>query len=117
MNAHLDFSYNWNNKLDCEYFTTIRRSGLMWVGQTVDVYLKGSFRGPHIIVEKKALKIGQINPFIAGLDTGYSVEETKKVLKTMYKELGDHDTVHLYLVRKLKKEEIQSVDNQTALFE
>lgn len=86
-NKEIKFSYNWNNKLDCNFFTTIRLYNPIkyQIGHIYDVSLKGEFKKQARLVEMKKIHHDQINAFIAGLDTGYSVEETKKILERMYK--------------------------------
>lgn len=67
----LDFSHNWNNKLNCTYFTTLRLSGRFVVGEWVYVFLKGNGLGLHQIADKKELTLPKLNPWICGIDTGY----------------------------------------------
>lgn len=122
MNNTLDFSHNWNRKLDCDYFTTLRISGRFTVGEWVFIYLKSNHLGRGLIVDKKKLTISQLNTFICGLDTGYGVEETKRILATMYKgRINEQSTIYLYLVRRENKAEMmarieQEKANQTELF-
>lgn len=99
MNKILDFSYNWNNKLDCRFFTTIRRSARFEVGDVVEVFLGADRLGEVEIKGKKHLTIATLNDWIAGVDTGYSVEETVKILKRMYADLNDATPLFFYLCR------------------
>lgn len=82
----LPFSYNWNNKLDCNVFTTLRLAqDKYYVGNKFCVVLN-SEPGKHVeIIAVKKILIGQITDYIAGIDTGYSVQECQKLIKTMYK--------------------------------
>lgn len=82
------FSTNWNNKLDCKCFTTIRlhNDKKYVVGEIYDIYLNDEYRGPAKLLEKRKLHLQKINEFIARLDTGYSAAETKGILKKMYKK-------------------------------
>lgn len=89
----LTFSHNWNNKLDCKAFTTLRlRNDRKYhKGQELEIIEKrfsaGEFsRGTFIIAEIKHLKIYQINEFIARLDTGFNREECITLIQTMYKK-------------------------------
>jgi hypothetical protein len=82
------FSHNWNNKLGGVYFTTLRlhNPSKYKVGAQFAVkYKKSIMNNPAEVVKVKEMKLDQLNEYICGLDTGYSVEETKKVLQTMYK--------------------------------
>jgi len=83
----ISFSYNWNNKLNCNFFTTIRslNPGKYHAGVQHEVVLKGDRIGIAEIVSVKAIYGRNINEYIAGLDTGYSIEETLKILSRMYK--------------------------------
>lgn len=88
---NLNFSRNWNNKLDCEVFSTIRlwNKDIHYEGRVVFIYdqsvspprYKG--RGVYLVVSQ--FKLDQLKPGAAWLDTGYSLEETLNILRTMYK--------------------------------
>jgi len=100
----LNFSYNWNNKIDCSYFTTIRieNAKKYQVGFRLRVFLeKKKNIVEHIkdveIISIKKIKLSDINEYIAGLDTGYDVEETKKKFCKMY-PTAKWDTKILYFM-------------------
>lgn len=80
----ITFSYNWNKKLDCRCFTTLRLSDNYKVGQQYKVILKSgkdvTAKGVAQIVEIKRLSLDQINNFIAHIDTGYSVKECIEII-------------------------------------
>lgn len=118
MNNSLEFSFNWNNKLDCKYFTTLRLSGRFEVGNWVDIWLKHIYKGRGVVVDKRQLKVSQLNQFICGLDTGYSVQETIGILSKMYPEkIALNTSIYLYLIRyetDIEKKERQQAE-QTAL--
>lgn len=85
----LIFSYNWNNKLNNKYFTSIRMSELYMPGQEYKIVIKEKgfvlkTLGVAKIMMIKELYLHQINEFIAGLDTGYGVDECKKIIMRMY---------------------------------
>ena len=101
----IPFSYNWNNKLDCKAFTTLRLNNSYEVGDEVEIFLKSQTKGIGIIVGKKVLKLKDINEFIARIDTGYSAEECKKLIQTMYKKSvidWENKLLYLYLIVKKK---------------
>lgn len=118
----LDFSYNWNHKLDCDYFTTLRLSDRFQVGEWLLCFLKNASKGRGLVVDKKRLTVGQLNPWVCGLDTGYTVEETKAILKRMHPgKIDDLATIYLYLLRKESKKELDArekleADAQKELF-
>lgn len=82
----LSFSYNWNNKLHCNYFTTLRlyNEKKYFVGNKLAVDLNMEQLKVAEVVGHKKILITDINDFIAGLDTGYTVTETVNILKRMY---------------------------------
>lgn len=100
MNSNLDFMYNWNNKLDCTYFTTLRlESNKYQVGSIFKVNLKTVYKKSVEVVEIKKIKLEQINDFIAALDTGYSRTKCIELIQTMYKNKGiKWDTQIMYLI-------------------
>lgn len=82
----ITFSSNWNNKLTCEYFTSIRlyndlRYG---VGRTLEVAFKDKIIKKVQVMSMKRLMLKDITSFIAGLDTGYSPEQCKSIITKMY---------------------------------
>jgi hypothetical protein len=86
-NINFEFSTNWNNKLECDNFTTIRfhQPNRHVPGTVADITLKGTLKKNAVIVAVKPLLVTQINDFIGYLDTGYSGKETQDILRTMYK--------------------------------
>ena len=103
----IEFSQNWNNKLDCNAFTTIR----MWnpakhiPGRQVVIKLKGEVHSEGVIHAVKQMNIEQINDYMAYLDTGHNAEYTKKILKNMYtkKYSANWDIMVLALILIVKK--------------
>lgn len=55
------------------------------IGEIVPIVLNGKTLYQAEIIDKKNFKIDKINNFISYIDTGYSPEETKKILYKMYK--------------------------------
>lgn len=83
----LPFSFNWNNKIHCKAFTTLRlhQPNKYIVGNTYFIHLKGDPIKHAEIIAIKTILLKDINPFIAFIDTGYSVDECKKIIQRMYK--------------------------------
>ncbi|HBX45537.1 ASCH domain-containing protein [Limibacterium fermenti] len=83
----LNFSYNWNSKLNGKAFTSIR----LWndrkytIGMGYDIYLNDIFRGRAVLLSIKRIKLESINEHIARLDTGYSANECRELIRKMYK--------------------------------
>ena len=81
----IDFSYNWNNKLAGRFFTTLRLNNPKFqVGKTFQVRLKGKDLCIAQVADFKQLRLDDINSYIAGLDTGYTVPVCKEVIRKMY---------------------------------
>lgn len=81
----IDFSYNWNNKLAGRFFTTLRLNNPKYqIGKTFQVRLKGNDLCLAQVVDFKILMMKDINSYIAGLDTGYTVPVCKDVIRKMY---------------------------------
>jgi hypothetical protein len=82
----IQFSYNWNNKLECKAFTTIRlfQPEKHVKGMAVVYTIKGVEKGFGRIEEVKVFYLANLNPYMSYLDTGYSVVECTKIIKTMY---------------------------------
>ncbi|HRO70899.1 MAG TPA: hypothetical protein PK951_10980 [Chitinophagaceae bacterium] len=82
----IPFSYNWNNKLDCQAFTTVRiyNPAKHIPGIQVNPILKGQSKAMSTLVAVKPFFLKNVNPFIAFLDTGYDVENFKHIVRNMY---------------------------------
>jgi hypothetical protein len=83
---HLDFSTNWNNKLELAYFPTYRVDSGKYVtiGQHYFVKLKTNPLGIVKLIETRSIPPDKITDFMAFLDTGYNAEEFHKILLSMY---------------------------------
>ncbi|MGZ3983410.1 MAG: hypothetical protein ACXVJE_19435 [Mucilaginibacter sp.] len=94
----INFSYNWNNKLFCRSFTTIRLTNpnKYKVGGIYDIQLNNKSMGPGTIIEIMNFKLNNLNEFMARLDTGYNVPECKSVMLNMYKHLNLDYTTQLF---------------------
>lgn len=89
MKETLSFSTNWNNKLECDYFTTLRlfNTKKFIKGKIFNVTGRPNrFCFDAEVIDVKNTSINTISDWMAYLDTGYSAEETKEILRTMYKK-------------------------------
>lgn len=84
---NLNFSYNWNYKLDCKAFTTIRLSERFEINDHLNVYFNDKLRCHVRVVGKRLFNILELPELICWLDTGYSKAETIEVLRKMYKDV------------------------------
>ena len=100
MDKKLNFSYNWNNKLNCKVFTSLRMTNRFDIGDRVEISLKDKPLGVGIVKGKKSFLIDGINDFIAYIDTGYNRDECIKMLKRMNK-ISDWSKkkIHFYLIK------------------
>lgn len=82
----IPFSYNWNRKLDCKAFTTIRlyNPGKHVPGTKIQIWMRGGSMGTGTIMDVKPFLLEKLNPFMSYLDMGYSVEEGRNVILKMY---------------------------------
>lgn len=93
----IKFSYNWNKKLGCNAYTTIRlkNPAKYKVGEQYEIFLKNGKGWDQLanakIVEIKEMRFSQINNYIAYLDTGYNVRQCKRVIQLMYKKVFEKD--------------------------
>ena len=84
----LSFTENWNKKLDCNCFSTIRmhNADKYKVGNKLKITLKGQLKpNPATVRYVKTFYLHQLTEGMALLDTGYSLAETQKIIQTMYK--------------------------------
>ncbi|MFI1771019.1 ASCH domain-containing protein [Thalassobellus citreus] len=90
MSAVINFSTNWNNKLDCKCFTTIRlkNSNKYKLNHEYPILLNRKLVKRAEIIDIKTIFFNQIDEYIARLDTGYSAYETKEILKKMYSKVN-----------------------------
>lgn len=86
-NDRLDFSTNWNTKLRCLFFTTLRlrNDKKYYKGATFQTSFQNYPKGKVKVYDIRFITIDKINDWIARLDTGYSANECRKILKEMYK--------------------------------
>lgn len=81
----LNFSTNWNNKLDCTAFTTLRLPNEKYkLGELFQITLNGVEKGIGRIISITYINIDNINEYIARLDTGYSTDECKVIIRNIY---------------------------------
>lgn len=83
----IQYSQDWNNKLQCPIHTTIRMSNAAkyQVGKTYEERLHGAHYNHVVLVQRKVFTLGQLTPAMAMLDTGYPLDDALQMLRTMYK--------------------------------
>jgi hypothetical protein len=82
----IPFAKNWNQKLDCEVFTTLRplQPKKYKPGKHYVITLNGERIGVAVCLDVKVLKLGDLNEWQARLDTGMSREEAVNLLHSFY---------------------------------
>jgi hypothetical protein len=98
------FSYNWNKKLDCDVFATMRTStGKNWnPGELALVDLKNQVYGVAEVVSVVPIPFSKITLQVALLDTGYNLAEFQDILIKMYPETKP-DTVFRWIFFRWKE--------------
>ena len=104
----ISFTTNWNNKLNCSAFSTIRISNEVYkVGEHYEVKIKKRVQGQFRIVEKKTFLLKNISEGMAWIDTGYGRTQTIDIIKRIHNSRNyNWDTQKLdwiILVRDEKK--------------
>lgn len=99
-NYKIEFSFNWNNKLNCNAFTSIRL--LNWnkyrTGRLYDIYLKKEFIKKAHLVEIRTFRLSSLNEFVCFLDTGYDKKTTVDIIRKMYKIEESDDSKEFMLL-------------------
>ena len=95
----ISFTCNWNNKLACDAFTTIRlfQPRKYVVGQSYNILLKGRHLADAVIVDIRRFLLDDLSNFVAYLDTGYSKENCTGIIRKMYPTV-DFNTTNLSLI-------------------
>ncbi len=98
----INFSYNWNRKLCCQCLTTLRLSGKHNLDDVVMITLKDKERGLAVVVDKQEISLNMITDSLAYIDTGYNADQTKDILKKMYKNKNvnwDTQVIYFYVLK------------------
>ena len=114
----INFSYNWNQKLHCYSFTTLRlqQNDKYIVKQKYRIKLKKELIAIAEIEDIRNFYLHELNEFIARLDTGYSLKMTKDIIKKMYPRVN-FEVKKLSLILLTKQPEILHIvqDNPKVL--
>lgn len=107
----LIFSYNWNNKLYCKAFTTIRikneKKHAIGTEYKIKLHPKGvagtEELGIATIKDVKYFKIEKLNDFMSYIDTGYNKEECEKIMRRMYPKIDFEKADFSFILLKYNK--------------
>lgn len=101
----LDFSYNWNSKLDNKIFSTIRQASnfnllTFQSRSTVKIFLKGAFLFEAKILDVKIDFINNFPKYAVMLVTGYDYYISINILKKMYSKyiIDIHSVKFMYIL-------------------
>lgn len=83
----LTFSYNWNNKLNCNSFSTIRiyNPAKHFIGNKLTVQAKGFDNFNVEIVGVTPFYLSMLNDSMAYIDTAYNSAKCTDIIMSMYK--------------------------------
>ena len=86
MDERLEFTENWNGKLNCSTFTTMRLHNPQkyCVGAIKQIYLKGIWKGNAKVIDVKRIYLKDINLYVAKLDTGLPIDKCRDLFRNMY---------------------------------
>lgn len=120
MNRSLNFSFNWNNKLQNSCYTTVRiwNENKYVVGERYDVFLEGKKNQipkklhQALLLDVKKYKFEQFSEYVARIDTGYNLAEFKEVVKKMYPQ-AESKMFGLYLFEVKQRYEPVNAEEQT----
>lgn len=92
------FSYNWNNKLNSNAFSTIRLPSRKYeTGKEYEIVDENNTVVCHaILIEIKEFRLGRLTEGMARLDTGYSKQEAIDIINKMYKSIFPPDPNNIY---------------------
>jgi hypothetical protein len=101
----LEFSTNWNNKLECNCFTTIRifNQTKHFRGNHFEVYLQKKSRFEAVVLGITMTKLDDLNDYVCYLDTGYNKAETIAIFRKMYPRIDfNNQKICIILLKKIE---------------
>lgn len=105
--AHaIKFSQDWNKKLNCYYFTTIRlyNPAKFTIGKKYFIYCKNELAYTAEVVTVKHCLLNELTEFECYQDTGYSRADTIALLKKMYKDVNfTTHKISIILLKQLER--------------
>lgn len=105
----INFTTNWNNKLDCDCFSTFRMHNQKkyFVGAERNIKLKGKFLKRAKIMTVTTLNLSQVTEGMALIDTGYPLAEFKETVRKIYKNMVtdfDKQLWDFMIIKTIKQE-------------
>ena len=104
----LNFLENYNNKLNCNAFTTMRinkrLSSHIMQDKVVEINLKGEFFCYADVVDFCRFTLKELPKMICFIDTGMSRELTWITLRDIYGDLNGDSIIYVYTLKKVEKD-------------
>lgn len=99
------FQQNWNNKLFCDYFTTLRPFNQEYYkkGETFTIHLKDKAVGAAVIVDTQKIKLVNVSNGFALVDAGMPKNKFIGMLKTMYRNRINNIDNQVFSILFLKR--------------
>lgn len=98
--GRIDFAENWNRKLYCDCFTTIRRASHKYKQYArYNLFFKGLYIGQVIVLQVQTFPLGKLPPITATLDTGCSPQQTRQIFQFYYPDVTDTTEMMLLLLQ------------------
>lgn len=113
----INYLANFNNKLDCDAYTSIRLPDPLKyvIGNSFRVTLKDKDHHVARLVEMKELTLDRITPFIAYLDTGKSIQDCIQIIMKSYNGQGLDFSTQPFVFMLFEKQKAHTSD-KIALF-
>lgn len=109
----LNFYKNWNNKLGCDYFPSIRLAKEKYkIGEIYEVWLSNKFLGKCELISKKHMYFNEMTEEMALIDSGMKKNELATYLTGLYGNLSTKKL--LFMVFKYTNKN-NSVKKQTKI--
>lgn len=105
MKNSIKFSYNWNNKLNCNFFTTIRKVNPMHkIGEVYQIMINETPVFTAKIIHLSRCHVENLSESQCLQDTGYAKAETRAMLAKMHHIditcIDDFEINLIYLMRE-----------------
>lgn len=102
----INFDENYNNKLNSNIFTTIRKNSNKYViDKTYEIHLNNQFLFKAKIIDKAVTYFFNVNGLVLCCDTGMDLEESIDFFINKFK-MKQGDEVQILLLKKIKLEEV-----------
>ncbi|MFI3240188.1 MAG: hypothetical protein R3Y22_06320 [Bacteroidales bacterium] len=87
----ITYSKNWNNKLSCDSFATVRlyEPNQFELGESYEIVCDNDIMGVAKIVALRELELVELTDELAYLDAGCSASEMDKILREIYPSITD----------------------------